>query len=213
MYNWKCFLSEKAILSCRNISSKVSTIFRGMFGIYPRKFQVILAQCLTFLVMIAKFVCWIFFGTLQRSEVDNILSRAWYTFFDMCLVFAFFQDELNTKFMFLFTIILFVKTFHWLLEERIENYYILLFGLLSTIVRYKAMYMLYADIAVGLFRLSFYLEFAPILWSHHPFPLFMVRPIYLNFRFLRKTVRVSLSSILVIFSKKLFFSTNTSKFQ
>ncbi|BHF61028.1 E3 ubiquitin-protein ligase synoviolin [Sparganum proliferum] len=209
--------------------------------------------------MIAKFICWLFFGTLQRSEVDNILSRAWYTFFDICLVFAFFQDELNTKFMFLFTIILFVKTFHWLLEERIENmertpvitlsfhlrittficllaaidifhiayfywgtdvrmlsslavgaeYYILLFGLFSTIVRYilqtisslrdspwdqKAMYMLYADIAVGLFRLSFYLEFAPILWSHHPFPLFMVRPIYLNFRFLRKTVRDLLMS-------------------
>ncbi|VDM05317.1 unnamed protein product [Schistocephalus solidus] len=217
---------------------------------YRPFFAVILAQCLTFLVMIAKFICWIFFGTLQRSEVDNILSRAWYTFFDMCLVFAFFQDELNTKFMFLFTIILFVKTFHWLLEERIENvskryeipficllaaidvfhiayfywgtdvrmlsslavgaeYYILLFGLVSTIVRYilqtisslrdspwdqKAMYMLYADIAVGLFRLSFYLEFAPILWSHHPFPLFMVRPIYLNFRFLRKTVRDLLMS-------------------
>nr|VZI51893.1 unnamed protein product [Spirometra erinaceieuropaei] len=88
---------------------------------YRPFFAVILAQCLTFLVMIAKCICWLFFGTLQRSEVDNILSRAWYTFFDMCLVFAFFQDELNTKFMFLFTIILFVKTFHWLLEERIEN--------------------------------------------------------------------------------------------
>ncbi|KAL7063223.1 hypothetical protein AAHC03_0400 [Spirometra sp. Aus1] len=109
-----------------------------------------------------------------------------------------------------------IAYFYWGTDVRMlsslavgAEYYILLFGLFSTIVRYilqtisslrdspwdqKAMYMLYADIAVGLFRLSFYLEFAPILWSHHPFPLFMVRPIYLNFRFLRKTVRDLLMS-------------------
>lgn len=54
----------------------------------------------------------------------------------------------------------------------------------------KSMYLLYVDVAVGLMRLLFYIEFAPILWAHHPFPLFVIRPIYLNIRFLKKTISV-----------------------
>ncbi|VDK32161.1 unnamed protein product [Taenia asiatica] len=53
----------------------------------------------------------------------------------------------------------------------------------------KSLYLLYVDVFVGMLRVFFYLEFAPILWKHHPFPLFIIRPIYLNLRFLKKTIR------------------------
>uniref|UniRef100_A0A5K3F1A6 RING-type E3 ubiquitin transferase n=2 Tax=Mesocestoides corti TaxID=53468 RepID=A0A5K3F1A6_MESCO len=217
-------------------------------------FAAIILQCFTILLLIAKAITWIFFGTIQQTELDNVLSRIWYTSFDMCLLFAFFQDEINTKFVFMFTLILFMKSFHWLLEGRVDHmertpvirtsfhvrtisfmvllasidilhiafffwgvssqevaslavgaeYYILLFELISTVMRYilqtinsmrdtpwdqKSMYLLYVDVVVGLLRLFFYLEFAPTLWRHHPFPLFIIRPIYLNLRFLKKTVR------------------------
>lgn len=84
------------------------------------------------------------------------------------------------------------------------EYYILLFDLISIVMRYaiqaydsvqethwdqKSLYLLYVDIIVGMLRVFFYTEFAPILWRHHPFPLFIIRPIYLSLRFLKKTIR------------------------
>ncbi|TPP65605.1 putative e3 ubiquitin ligase ixodes scapularis e3 ubiquitin ligase [Fasciola gigantica] len=81
---------------------------------------VLLFQCAVVLMFLAKFTTRIFFGRLQQAEVDNLVSQSWYAFFDMCLVFAFFQDELGTEFVFLFTILLFVRAFHWLIEERVD---------------------------------------------------------------------------------------------
>ncbi|VDO04175.1 unnamed protein product [Rodentolepis nana] len=84
------------------------------------------------------------------------------------------------------------------------EYYILLFDLISIVMRYaiqtydsvqethwdqKSLYLLYVDVIVGMLRVFFYTEFAPILWRHHPFPLFIIRPIYLSLRFLKKTIR------------------------
>ncbi|KAF8562226.1 hypothetical protein P879_11112 [Paragonimus westermani] len=81
---------------------------------------VLLFQCAVLLFMFAKVANSLFFGRLQQAEVDNLVSQAWYSFFDMCLVFAFFQDELGTEFLFLFSILLLVRAFHWLIEERVE---------------------------------------------------------------------------------------------
>ncbi|VDP93247.1 unnamed protein product, partial [Echinostoma caproni] len=210
---------------------------------------ILLFQCAVLLMFVAKMMTRIFFGRLQQAEVDNLVSQSWYAFFDMCLVFAFFQDELGTEFLFLFTMLLFVKAFHWLLEERVDyssmlcftllaliallccidvyfirtaymkpasrglsvhlalgvEYYILVFGLFSTTVRYilhtidslrehpwdkKTMYLLYVDIIMGIVRLALYIEFTLVMWSLHPFPLFIARPIYLSVRALKKAIRV-----------------------
>lgn len=80
---------------------------------------ILLFQCAVLLFMFAKLTTRLFFGRLQQAEVDNLVSQSWYAFFDMCLVFAFFQDELGTEFLFLFSILLFVRAFHWLIEERV----------------------------------------------------------------------------------------------
>lgn len=221
---------------------------------------VLLFQCAVLLMFLAKVTTRVFFGRLQQAEVDNLVSQSWYAFFDMCLVFAFFQDELGTEFLFLFTILLFVRAFHWLIEERVDymertpvinalfhirvltlisllcfvdvhfvrtaymkpathglsvhlalgiEYYILLLSLFSTTVRYmlhtidsfrehpwdkKTTYLLYVDIVVGILRLALYIEFTLAMWSLHPFPLFIARPIYLSVRALKKAVRDVLMS-------------------
>ncbi|VDM34452.1 unnamed protein product [Hydatigera taeniaeformis] len=220
-------------------------------------FALIVLQCFALLFILAKITSWIFFGDIRRTEIDNVFSRIMYTSFDMCLLFTFFQEDISTKFLFLFSVIIFMKAFHWLLEGRVDlmertpvirtsfhvrtisfmillvlidvfhishfywgvstqnvaslavgaevqQYYILFFELISTMMRYglqvfdsmrdtpwdqKALYLLYVDVFVGMLRVFFYLEFAPILWRHHPFPLFIIRPIYLNLRFLKKTIR------------------------
>ncbi|TPP65604.1 Synovial apoptosis inhibitor 1 synoviolin, partial [Fasciola gigantica] len=89
------------------------------------------------------------------------------------------------------------------------QYYILLLSLFSTIVRYvlhtidsfrehpwdkKTTYLLYVDIVVGILRLALYIEFTLAMWSLHPFPLFIARPIYLSVRALKKAVRDVLMS-------------------
>ncbi|CAL8091906.1 unnamed protein product [Calicophoron daubneyi] len=81
---------------------------------------ILLFQCAVLLFMFAKVVTRIFFGRLQRAEVDDLVSESWYVFFDMCLVFAFFQDELGTEFLFLFFVLLFVRALHWLIERRVD---------------------------------------------------------------------------------------------
>lgn len=90
------------------------------------------------------------------------------------------------------------------------QYYILLFSLFSTTVRYmlhtidsfrehpwdkKTTYLLYVDIVVGILRLALYIEFTLVMWSLHTFPLFIARPIYLSVRALKKAVRVSIFMI------------------
>nr|CAX75887.1 E3 ubiquitin-protein ligase synoviolin-B precursor [Schistosoma japonicum]CAX75888.1 E3 ubiquitin-protein ligase synoviolin-B precursor [Schistosoma japonicum] len=222
--------------------------------------SILLFQCVVILFLIVKALTYAFFGRLQRAEVDNLVSQSWYAFFDMCLVFAFFQNELGVEFLFLFAILLFVRAFHWLLEERVDymerspvistlfhlrimtlitlltlvdiyfikttywrpashgisvhlalgiEYFILILSLLSTIVRYilhsidsmrehswnkKATYLLYVDIFIGFIRLAVYAEFTFIMWSLHPFPLFIARPIYLSIRSLKKAIRDVLMS-------------------
>ncbi|VDP27180.1 unnamed protein product [Schistosoma curassoni] len=222
--------------------------------------SILLFQCVVILFLVVKALTYAFFGRLQRAEVDNLVSQSWYAFFDMCLVFAFFQNELGVEFLFLFAILLFVRAFHWLIEERVDymerspvisvvfhlrtmmlitlltlvdvyfiktaywkpathgisvhlalgiEYFILILSLLSTTVRYilhsidsmrehswnkKATYLLYVDILIGFIRLAVYVEFTFIMWSLHPFPLFIARPIYLSIRSLKKAIRDMLMS-------------------
>ncbi|CAH8497564.1 unnamed protein product [Schistosoma intercalatum] len=111
----------------------------------------------------------------------------------------------------------FIKTAYWKpathgisvhLALGIE-YFILILSLLSTTVRYilhsidsmrehswnkKATYLLYVDILIGFIRLAVYVEFTFIMWSLHPFPLFIARPIYLSIRSLKKAIRDMLMS-------------------
>nr|CAH8841808.1 unnamed protein product [Trichobilharzia regenti] len=222
--------------------------------------SILLFQCVVILFLFVRALTYAFFGRLQRAEVDNLVSQSWYAFFDMCLVFAFFQNELGTEFLFLFAILLFVRAFHWLIEERVDymertpaisilfhvrimtlitlltlidgyfiktsywrpathglsvhlalgvEYFILVLSLLSTTIRYilhsidsmreqswskKATYLLYVDIFIGFIRLAVYVEFMFIMWSLHPFPLFIARPIYLSVRSLKKAIRDVLMS-------------------
>ncbi|CAH8499781.1 unnamed protein product [Heterobilharzia americana] len=111
----------------------------------------------------------------------------------------------------------FIKTAYWRpathgrsvhLALGIE-YFILMLNLLSTTIRYilhsidsmrehswskKAIYLLYVDIFVGFIRLAVYVEFTFVMWSLHPFPLFVARPIYLSVRALKKAIRDVLMS-------------------
>lgn len=66
------------------------------------------------------YISQIFFGTLRAAEFEHLMERFWYALTETCLAFTVFRDDFNPKFVALFTVLLFLKCFHWLAEERVD---------------------------------------------------------------------------------------------
>ncbi|CAF4850472.1 unnamed protein product, partial [Rotaria sp. Silwood1] len=47
-------------------------------------------------------------------------DRAWFSITETCLAFTVFRDDFSPRFVALFAILLFLKCFHWLLEDRVD---------------------------------------------------------------------------------------------
>ncbi|XP_060526688.1 E3 ubiquitin-protein ligase synoviolin A isoform X2 [Cylas formicarius] len=62
----------------------------------------------------------IFFGQLRTTEFEHLMERSWYAITETCLAFTVFRDDFNPKFVALFTLLLFLKSFHWLAEDRVD---------------------------------------------------------------------------------------------
>ncbi|XP_076284291.1 septin interacting protein 3 isoform X2 [Lasioglossum baleicum] len=82
--------------------------------------SVIYAQALILVFMINAFLRKIFFGTLRATELEHLLERVWYAVTETCLAFTVFRDDFSPKFIALFTLLLFLKSFHWLAEDRVD---------------------------------------------------------------------------------------------
>lgn len=48
------------------------------------------------------------------------MERSWYAVTETCLAFTVFKDDFSPKFVALFTLLLFLKSFHWLAEDRVD---------------------------------------------------------------------------------------------
>lgn len=66
------------------------------------------------------FLLQIFLGTLRAAEFEHLMERFWYALTETCLAFTVFRDDFNPKFIALFTVLLFLKSFHWLAEDRVD---------------------------------------------------------------------------------------------
>lgn len=62
----------------------------------------------------------IFLGSLRAAEFEHLMERFWYALTETCLAFTVFRDDFNPKFIALFTVLLFLKSFHWLAEDRVD---------------------------------------------------------------------------------------------
>lgn len=58
------------------------------------------------------------------------MERSWYAVTETCLAFTVFRDDFNPKFVALFTVLLFLKSFHWLAEDRVDYVRIKIFSIL-----------------------------------------------------------------------------------
>lgn len=109
--------------------------------------QVIYAQGFILAFMINAFLRKIFFGTLRAAELEvsplnsfltfltclpifphnaiysclqHLVEKVWYAVTETCLAFTVFRDDFSPKFIALFTLLLFLKSFHWLAEDRVD---------------------------------------------------------------------------------------------
>ena len=60
----------------------------------------------------------IFLGALREAEVERVNQRISQAIIETCLAMTIFRDEFNVKFVALFTILSFIKVFHWLVQDR-----------------------------------------------------------------------------------------------
>lgn len=81
---------------------------------------VLYAQGFALIFLLGKALRKIFFGQLRASEVEHLIEKFWYVITETCLAFTVFRDDFSPKFVALFTFLLFMKAFHWLVEDRVD---------------------------------------------------------------------------------------------
>uniref|UniRef100_A0A1L8DSP6 RING-type E3 ubiquitin transferase n=1 Tax=Nyssomyia neivai TaxID=330878 RepID=A0A1L8DSP6_9DIPT len=81
---------------------------------------VIYIQSMVLVLMLGKLMRKVFLGTLRAAEFEHLMERFWYALTETCLAFTVFRDDFNPKFIALFTVLLFLKSFHWLAEDRVD---------------------------------------------------------------------------------------------
>ena len=62
----------------------------------------------------------LFFGRLRDAEVEALYERSWYAITETCLAMTIFREEFNLRFVAMFTALLFLKIFHWLMQDRVS---------------------------------------------------------------------------------------------
>ncbi|XP_018024576.1 E3 ubiquitin-protein ligase synoviolin A isoform X2 [Hyalella azteca] len=74
----------------------------------------------TLALLLGKLLKKIFFGTLRAAESEHLIERFFYAITETCLAFTVFRDDFSHKFVALFTVLLFLKSFHWLADYRVD---------------------------------------------------------------------------------------------
>ncbi|NP_001088172.1 E3 ubiquitin-protein ligase synoviolin B [Xenopus laevis] len=77
-------------------------------------------QAFVLVFLLGKFMGKVFFGQLRAAEMEHLLERSWYAVTETCLAFTVFRDDFSPRFVALFTLLLFLKCFHWLAEDRVD---------------------------------------------------------------------------------------------
>ncbi|KAJ3329005.1 E3 ubiquitin-protein ligase synoviolin, partial [Kappamyces sp. JEL0680] len=60
------------------------------------------------------------FGQLRALEVEHLYERSWFAVMDTCLALTMFRDGFDLLFIVRFGTLLFCKTFHWIIGDRVD---------------------------------------------------------------------------------------------
>ncbi|CAB0016892.1 unnamed protein product [Nesidiocoris tenuis] len=126
-----------ALLTNAKISLTIGLCLLGMFGyvfnskkqfyptvVYMSKSGAAITICyaegIFLALMLSGLLRKIFFGELRPIESERLADNLWYALTETCLAFTIFRGESGPGFAFLFIVLIFMKTFHWLTDERVD---------------------------------------------------------------------------------------------
>ena len=72
------------------------------------------------MVVTGKLIQNIWFGRLRALEVEHLYERSWFAVMDTCLALTMFRDGFDLLFVLRFGTLLFSKTFHWIIGDRVD---------------------------------------------------------------------------------------------
>lgn len=81
---------------------------------------VLYIQAFVLVILFGKMMRKVFFGQLRAAEMEHLIERSWYAVTETCLAFTVFRDDFSPRFVAQFTLLLFLKCFHWLAEDRVD---------------------------------------------------------------------------------------------
>ena len=81
---------------------------------------VLLSMMFYYVILIGKLIQKIWFGPLRALEVEHLYERSWFAVMDTCLALTMFRDGFDFLFILRFGTLLFAKTFHWIIADRID---------------------------------------------------------------------------------------------
>lgn len=62
----------------------------------------------------------VFLGTLREIELERVKEKLSSAIMETCLALTIFREEFNMSFVGMFTVLTFVKVFHWLVQDRVD---------------------------------------------------------------------------------------------
>ncbi|KAJ3023014.1 E3 ubiquitin-protein ligase hrd1 [Thoreauomyces humboldtii] len=71
-------------------------------------------------VVLGKALQRLFFGPLRAMEVEHLYERSWFAVTETCLAMTIFRDQFDARFIALFALLLLVKIFHWIIQDRVD---------------------------------------------------------------------------------------------
>ena len=78
-------------------------------------------EALVLILLFGKLCKRMFFGHLREAEVEHLYERAWYAITETCLAMTIFRDEFTSHIVGLFGMLLAMKIFHWLTQDRVAS--------------------------------------------------------------------------------------------
>jgi RING-H2 zinc finger domain len=81
---------------------------------------VLLSMMFYYAILFGKLIQKIWFGPLRALEVEHLYERSWFAVMDTCLALTMFRDGFDFLFILRFGTLLFAKTFHWIIADRID---------------------------------------------------------------------------------------------
>uniref|UniRef100_A0A0K0FL20 RING-type E3 ubiquitin transferase n=1 Tax=Strongyloides venezuelensis TaxID=75913 RepID=A0A0K0FL20_STRVS len=116
------YSSVCTLITIAHAFAKKEQFYTAMIYLTTNNFSmcVLYAQIAVIIYLIYELIKKILFGSLRVEEVEHVYEHCWHAIMETCLAFTIFRDDFTAKHVMLFVLLLLIKSFHWLCENRVD---------------------------------------------------------------------------------------------